>query len=101
MPFITQILLPKRDNLGRPFRRNHYRPFHARMLRRFGGWTSKGQAEGAWLGSSGEFFSDEHWVYEVGHDRRDLRFWQAEKERLKEEFAQEEIWIIQYEGRRI
>jgi hypothetical protein len=30
-------------------------------------------------------------VYEVGHARRDLRFWQAEKERLKEEFAQEEI----------
>jgi hypothetical protein len=75
--------------------------FHARMIRRFGGWTRKGQAQGAWLGPSGETFTDEHWVYEVGHTRRDLRFWQAEKERLKEEFEQEEIWILQYEGRRI
>jgi hypothetical protein len=101
MPFITQVLLPKRDNLGRPFGREHYVAFHARMIRRFGGWTRKGQAQGAWLGPSGETFTDEHWVYEVGHTRRDLRFWQAEKERLKEEFEQEEIWILQYEGRRI
>jgi hypothetical protein len=28
-------------------------------------------------------------------------FWKAEKERLKAEFDQEEIWIIQYEGRRV
>jgi hypothetical protein len=101
MTVITQVLLPKRDNLGRRFRRQQYRPFHARLIGRFRGWTRKGQAEGAWLGPSGEMFTDEHWVYEVGHARRDLRFWQAEKERLKREFDQEEIWIIQYEGRRI
>lgn len=99
MPFITQILLPKRDNLGRPFARRKYAAFHARMLRKFGGWTRKGQAEGAWLSPSGRLFQEEHWVYEIGHARRGLRFWQAEKERLKEEFEQEEIWIIQYEGR--
>jgi hypothetical protein len=101
MPFITQILLPKHDNLGRPYRRERYSAFHARMVRHFGGWTRKGQAEGAWLSPSGQLFTDEHWVYEIGHSRRDLRFWQAEKERLKVEFQQEEIWIIQYEGRRI
>jgi hypothetical protein len=55
----------------------------------------------AWLSPSGELFADEHWVYELGHSQRDLQFWQAEKERLKVEFEQEEIWIIQYEGRRI
>jgi hypothetical protein len=101
MPFITQVLLPKRDNLGRIFDRHRFGAFHARLLRRFGGWTRKGQAEGAWLRPSGEVFTDQHWVYEVGHARRDLRFWEAEKERLKVEFDQEEIWIIQYEGRRI
>jgi hypothetical protein len=37
----------------------------------------------------------------VAHTRRDLRFWLAEKERLKAAFDQEEIWIMQYEGRRI
>jgi len=94
-------LLPKRDNLGRPFGREHYSAFQARLIRRYRGWTRKGQAEGAWLSPSGEIFSDEHWVNEVGHGRRDLRFWQAEKERLKVEFDQEEIWIVQYEGRRI
>jgi len=101
MPYITQVLLPKQDNLGRPFERERYGAFHARLITRFGGWTRKGQAEGAWLSPSGELFTDEHWVYEVGHSRRDLRFWQAEKERLRTEFDQDEIWIIQYEGRRI
>ena len=101
MPFITQILLPKRDNSGRLFVRDAYRAFHARMIRRYGGWTRKGQAEGAWLSPAGQLYTDEHWVYEIGHQRRDLRFWEAEKERLKAEFDQEEVWIVQYEGRRI
>lgn len=101
MHFITQILLPRCDNLKQPFDKKDFRAFHARMIRRFGGWTRKGQAEGSWLSPSGRLYSDDHWVYEVGHLRRDLRFWQAEKERLKEEFEQEEIWIMQYEGRRI
>ena len=101
MPFITQILLPKRDIVGRPFGRARFRAFHRRMIRRFGGWTRKGQAEGAWLSPSGELHTDEHWVYEVGHARRHLRFWRAEKERLKADLDQEDIWIIQYEGRMI
>src|ERR1700682_4809333 len=101
MPYITQVLLPKRDNFGRAFDRDHYSAFHTRLIRRFGGWTRKGQAEGAWLSASGEVVTDQHWVYEVGHARRDLRFWEAEKERLKREFDQEDIWIIQYEGRRL
>jgi hypothetical protein len=101
MTFITQLLLPKRDNDGQRFDRRQYRKFHIRMIRRYGGWTRKGQAEGTWLSPAGELLTDEHWIYELGHDRRDLRFWGAEKERLKAEFGQEEIWIIQYEGRRI
>jgi hypothetical protein len=101
MPFITQVLLPKRDNLGRLFPRDSYHAFHARMIRRYGGWTRKGQAEGAWLNPAGRLYTEEHWVYEIGHQRRDRRFWEAEKERLKAEFDQEVIWIVQYEGRRI
>jgi hypothetical protein len=101
MPFITQVLLPKRNNLGRRFRAGAYGDFHARMIDRYGGWTRKGQAEGAWLSPGGQLCTDEHWVYEIGHSRRDLGFWQAEKERLKAEFDQEEIWIVQYEGRRL
>jgi hypothetical protein len=101
MPCITQILLPKRSNLGQSYGQERYGAFHARMLRRFGGWTRKGQVEGAWLNPAGKLFIEEHWVYEIGHSSRDLRFWQAEKERLKEEFNQEDIWIMQYEGRLI
>jgi hypothetical protein len=101
MPFITQILLPKCDNLGRSFDRDRFDAFHARMIRRFGGWTRKGQTEGAWLSPSGLLFSEGHWIYEIGHSRPDLRFWKEEKGRLKAEFEQEEIWILQYEGRRI
>jgi hypothetical protein len=101
MPFITQVLLPKCNNLGQPFVQESYHAFHARMIRKFGGWTRKGQAEGAWLSPSGQLYAEGHWVYEVGHARRELRYWQAEKERLKAEFEQQEIWIMQYEGRRI
>ena len=101
MPFITQILLPKRDALDRPYGNKRYRAFQSRMIQRYNGWTRKGQAEGAWLSPSGRLISDEHWVFEVGHLSRDVRFWLAEKERLKVEFDQEEIWIIQYEARQI
>jgi hypothetical protein len=101
MPFVTQILLPKRDNSGHRFNPDDYGPFHMRMIQRFGGWTRKGQAAGAWLAPSGEFYAEEHWVYEIGHSRRHLGFWQAEKERLKIEFHQQDIWIVQYEVRLI
>ncbi len=43
MPFLTPVLLPKRDNLGRPFDQECYRAFPARMIQRFRGWTRKGQ----------------------------------------------------------
>jgi hypothetical protein len=98
MQFITQVLVPKRDNLGQRYNQQRYSAFHTRMIRRFGGWTRKGQAEGAWLSPAGKLYSEEHWVYEVGHSHKDLRFWRAEKERLKVEFEQEDIWIIQYQG---
>lgn len=101
MSFITQILLPRRDNLGRTFSRERYASFHKRMIRKFDGWTRKGRAEGAWLSLSGDLIAEEHWVYEIEHPRADARFWQREKERLKEEFGQEEIYIIQWEGRRL
>lgn len=101
MPFITQVLLPKRDNAGRPMGRDVFGSFHARMIKRFGGWTRKGQAEGAWISPSGQIFSDEHWVYEIGHSKRETRFWRGEKARLKIEFDQEDIWIVQHESRQI
>jgi hypothetical protein len=53
------------------------------------------------MSPSGTEYRDEHWVYEIGHSHADTRFWQSEKERLKAEFDQEEIWIVQFEGRRI
>jgi len=71
------------------------------MRQRYRAWTRKGEAEGTWLSPSGILYCDQHWVYEIGHSHPDIRFWQAEKERLKIEFDQEEIWIMQFEGRRI
>lgn len=101
MEYITQVLLPRCNILGLDFPREQYRDFHRRMVRKFGGWTRKGVAEGAWLSPSGDLFTEDHWVYEIGHARRNMGFWRAEKERLKDEFGQEEIWMMQYEGRRI
>jgi hypothetical protein len=101
MFFITQILLPKTNNFGQQFAAKHYRPFHTRMIHRFGGWTRKGYAEGAWLSPSGQLYTEGHWVYEIASQRRPRRFWHEEKARLKVEFDQEEIWMMQFEGRRI
>jgi len=41
MPVITQVFLPMRDSLGRRFGAGRYEGFHARMMRRFTGWTRK------------------------------------------------------------
>src|ERR1700683_3269371 len=101
MTFITQILLPKCNNFGEPFDKSHYRRFHFRMVRRYDGWSRKGQVEGTWLSPSGTLYTETHWLYEIGHDRPDRRFWQREKRRLMIEFDQEDIWMIQFEGRRI
>src|SRR5262249_15015892 len=90
---ITKARLPNRDNLGKPFAKALYKAFHSRMIRKFGGWARKGQAEGAWLAPSGRFYAEEHWIYEIGHARRELRFWRTEKDRLKIDFDQEEICI--------
>lgn len=83
MPYITQILLPKRSNLGQSYGQERYGAFHARVLRRFGGWTRKGQVEGAWLNPAGKLFIEEHWVYEIGHLTRDLRFGKRRKNGLR------------------
>ena len=101
MPFVTQVFLPKQDNLGKAFPKELYLAFQQRMIQRYRGWTQKGQSEGAWLSPSGEFYADQHWVYEIGHQSRDVRFWRAEKDRVREQFDQEDIWIFQYEGRQI
>jgi hypothetical protein len=58
MDFVTQLLLPKKDNHGRKYPKLQYAPFHARMMQRFRGWTRKGQVEGAWLGLSGKIIID-------------------------------------------
>jgi hypothetical protein len=101
MKYVAQILIPKKDNQGVRFSKSKYATFHARMMQRFRGWSRKGQVEGAWSGLSGRIIVDIHWVYEIEHARRQLSFWEEEKERLKEEFEQEEIRMMQYEGRRI
>ena len=101
MAFITQVLLPIFDNRGRRFPRALYRPFHQRMVERFDGWTQKHRAVGAWQSPTGVLYIDKHFVYEIAHKTRSLAYWRAEKARLKREFEQEEIWIVQFEVYRV
>jgi hypothetical protein len=101
MAFITQVLLPMFDNRGRRFPPASYQPFHERMVERFDGWTQKQKALGVWQSPGGIRYKDKHLVYEIAHKTRNLGFWRAEKERLKREFEQEEIWIVQLEIYRV
>ena len=101
MRFTTQVLLPIYDNLGVRFSDALYRAFEVRMMRQYRGWTRTGEVNGAWQSPAGEIFIDEHVVYEISHSHRELQFWRREKEKLKSDFDQQEIWIMQYEGRQI
>jgi hypothetical protein len=101
MAFITQVLLPAFDNRGRRFPPASYRAFQQCMVERFEGWTQKQKAVGAWQSAAGILHLDKHLVYEIGHKTRNLGFWRAEKEQLKREFEQEEIWIVQFEVYRV
>ena len=93
---LVQLLLPLRDNDGRPFPASHYAEVRAELTERFGGLTAytRAPAEGLWTEGDGERATrDDIVVYEVMVDALDRDWWGGFRHSLERRFAQEELVV--------
>lgn len=101
--FLIQLLLPVRDETGRPFPREHYDALAHGLTERFGGVTAftRAPAAGLWEEPSGEKVRDDVVVYEVMAETLDERWWAQTRQRLEAQFQQQELVIRAHEIRRL
>lgn len=92
---LVQLLLPVRDNAGRPFPADLFDRVGAELTGRFGGLTAytRAPAEGVWETGPGERARDQVVVYEVMADTLDRGWWRAFREDLERRFAQDELVV--------
>lgn len=93
--YVTRLFVPRTNNKGLPFPRRWVRQTEWALLTKFDGLTIWGEVQGQWISPSGRAHLDTHQVYEVAHAGRERAWWEKFKQELKEQFAQEEIWILQ------
>ena len=91
---VIEILLPLRDNQGRPFRPELYGEVRRQLVERFGGLTAftRSPAEGLW-DEGGGTAHDEIVIFEVMADTLEPGWWADYRARLEESFAQDVILI--------
>ena len=91
---LVQLLLPLRDDSGRPFDAAHYAAVRGELAGRFGGLTAytRAPAEGVWQGPDGRA-RDDVVVYEVMADQLDRNWWRGLRAALERRFAQDEIVV--------
>jgi hypothetical protein len=92
---LVQILLPLRDNDGKPFERSLYDDLRDRLMRQFGGFTAynRAPAEGLFSDEQGHVVRDDVVIFEVMCDAVDDAFWRDYRARLATLFAQEDLVI--------
>jgi hypothetical protein len=92
---LVQILLPLRNNDGKPFDRAFYDSVRQQLTRRFGGLTAynRAPAEGLFSDSEGQVTRDDVVIFEVMCDALDDTFWRDYRARLTTLFAQDELVI--------
>ena len=91
------LFLPLTDNDGQPFSARMFRAVQSELLSQFGGVTFFPQpSEGQWE-AGGVTYRDEIVIYRVitPHAGKARRFLRTYKEKLKREFNQLEILIIE------
>lgn len=91
---LVQILLPRTDNAGRPFRREEYDHVKEDLARRFDGVTAylQSPAEGLWR-QGPEAANDEIVIFEVTVEEVHREYWRTREARLEEMFRQDKIVI--------
>jgi hypothetical protein len=92
---LVQLLLPVRDNAGRPFPTATFDAVRAELTAQFGGLTaySRAPAEGVWAPEGGGAARDDVVVYEVMADALDRAWWRGFRAELERRFAQDELVV--------
>jgi hypothetical protein len=95
---LVQILLPLRDNTGRPFPAALYEQVRGELTDRFGGVTAfmRAPAQGLWK-ESGRTVQDDIVVLEVMAGEIDTDWWRAYRHGLQATFRQDTI-IVRAQG---
>ena len=93
--YLIQILLPVRDNQGRPFPRSDLDAVRKELTERFGGATAflRAPAAGLWKDDEGDVARDDVVVLEVMAMHLEREWWRLYREELERRFRQEEIVI--------
>ena len=91
---MIQILLPLRDNDGRPFGPHPFEDVAASLSKRFGGITAhnRAPAEGRWERSD-QTLHDDVLVIEVMVDDLDRAWWTEFRRHLEATFRQERVIV--------
>ena len=100
---LVQLLLPLKDQDGKPFPRSQYRKIREVLTERFGGLTAytRAPAEGLWDVGDDEVAIDDIVIYEVMVAALDREWWGQYRAGLEEEFDQEELVVRAQEIERL
>lgn len=93
--FLIQILLPLRDNAGRPIPKRCFDRLAAELTKRFKGLTAYTQApaQGLWKRGRHAMKHDQIVVYEVMAPRIARTWWKRKRRELERAFRQERVLI--------
>ena len=92
---VIEILLPLRDNEGKPFPRAALDRVRHELTDRFGGVTAhlRAPAAGAWKDDEGGVERDDVVIVEVMAEELDRAWWDAYRRELESRFRQDQILI--------
>lgn len=92
---VIEIFLPLKRNDGSDQPRELFAELRRELVERFGGLTafSRTPAEGLWESEDGDLDRDQIVIFEVMADQLDGVWWRSFRERLEEQFQQEEVMI--------
>ena len=95
MAHLVQILLPVRDNEGRPFAGDVHGLTRRELLERFGGVTAyqRAPATGLWEGGSEGVQRDDLVLFEVMANTLDRPWWRSYAAALADRFRPEEVLV--------
>jgi hypothetical protein len=101
--YLVQLLLPLYDNEGNGFPADYFADVRRVLTERFGGLTtySRAPAQGVWSDDDGPPRHDDIVVYEVMTDQLERAWWRAFRQRLEQQFAQDELVVRSQEIERL
>ena len=93
--YLIEILLPTSDNEGGRFPRQEFDRIRDELTERFGGVTAflRAPAVGLWESEDGHVRRDELVILEVMVEALESTWWQDFRQRLEQQFRQEEIVV--------